>query len=76
MTLRTSSPIKLQVVIALVALAIILVNIWGVWTGNVESPLLSIFISLVAGVYALITLRRLGRKTTAETNEKDKASSE
>lgn len=61
---RTSSPWKLQVVIACVALAIILLNIWGVQAGAVESPLLSLVIAGGAAVYALIALRRIGRRKT------------
>ncbi|MEM6490840.1 MAG: hypothetical protein AAF684_02900 [Pseudomonadota bacterium] len=61
-----SSPFTLRVALAIVALAIIGLNLWGVLAGQVESPLLSVVIAVVAAVTALIGMRRLGRKAKSE----------
>lgn len=63
---RRSSPLKLRIALAVVALAFIGVNLWGVLAGQVESPLLSVVISIVAAVTALVGMRRLGRPPKAE----------
>lgn len=63
---RTSSPTTLKCVIGGIALVIILVNIWGVRSGQVESPLLAIVISAGAALYALIAMRRVNRHRAAQ----------
>lgn len=65
---RTSSPIRLKLVIGAIALAIILVNFWGVRSGQVESPLLSIVISAGAAIYALIAMRRINRRAKPDAD--------
>lgn len=66
---RTSSPTRLKLVIGLIALAIILVNIWGVRSGQVESPLLAIVISAGAAIYALIAMRRINRRAKPDATD-------
>lgn len=58
---RRSSDLKLRIALAAAALVVIGLNLWGVLGGHVESPLLSVVISIVAAVTAMVGMRRLGK---------------